>query len=334
MGQSKKSFEDMRREARETAATRLSRKELAQIALLKDAHQEKIVPILEKCPVRTLASGDVLLRAGEACKGIYMVLSGRMRLEDPSQEIPDTQIRAGDCVGEVFLLDKAVVAATVTAAEPTRLLVIDRSAGWALIAASHEIARNWLSLLAERTVFSGTIAGTDVLKTSHPRSKTHDELTGLHNRHWLDAMLPRQMARNTASKTPLALLFVEIDGFADYVIKFGPTAGELARQTAAEILVNNLRPTDSVVCYGTAQYAVVLPESSAANACIVGERVRYAVSKAVALMPDQSVLPSFTVSIGVTEFQAPSSASAFLAVGEAALEMAKAAGGDRVGMRE
>ncbi len=334
MEKSKKKFEEMRREARATAATRLSRKELAQIALLKDAHQEKIVPILESCQVRVLGVGDILVRAGDACKALYLVLSGRLRMQDPSDESPDTQVRAGDCIGEVFLLDKAVVAATVIAADPTRLLVVDRRAAWALIAASHEIARNWISLLAERTAFNGTIAGTEMLKTVHPRTKTYDELTGLNNRHWLDAMLPRQMARNTASKTPLALLFIEIDGFADYVIKYGQDAADIARRTAAEILVNNLRPTDSVVHYGTALYAVVLPESSAANACIVGERVRYAVSKAVALMPDESVLPSFTVSVGVTEFQPEISAQAFLAAGEAALQMARATGGDRVGMRE
>jgi len=333
MDQSKKRFEDMRRQARATAATRLSRKELAQVALLKDAHQERIVPILESCPIQVMNGGDVLLRAGEACKALYIVLSGRLRMHDPAGEMPDTFIRAGDVIGEVFLLDKAVLAATVTVAEPARVLVIDRGSAWALLGASHEIARNWLLLLAERTAFSGTIAGSDALKTSHKRYTTHDEITGLNNRHWLESMLPRQIARNTASKTPLGLLLVEIDAFADYAIKFGQDAADLACRTAAEILVNNLRPTDSVVCYGTALFAVVLPESNAANGCIIAERVRHAVSHATALMPDDSVLPAFTVSIGVTQFDPPAGAAAFLADAEAALHMAKATGGDRVGMQ-
>jgi len=334
MDKSKKKFEDMRREARASAHTRLSRKELAQVSLLKGAHQEKIVPLLQDCSVRVLADGDVLLRAGETCKALYVVLSGELRMRYPAAEIPDTPLRAGDCIGEIFLLDRATIAATISARELTRVLVIDRAAAWALIGASHEIARNWLLLLAERTAFSGTIAGSDALKTSHKRYTTHDEITGLNNRHWLESMLPRQIARNTASKTPLGLLLVEIDAFADYAIKFGQDAADLACRTAAEILVNNLRPTDSVVCYGTALFAVVLPESNAANGCIIAERVRHAVSHATALMPDDSVLPAFTVSIGVTQFDPPAGAAAFLADAEAALHMAKAAGGDRVGMQE
>lgn len=334
MDKSKKKFEEMRREARATAPTRVSRRELAQIKLLKDAHQEKIVPLLNDCPVKVLADGEVLLRAGDACKALYLVLSGRLRLADPSPTVPPTHVRAGDTLGELFLLEKAVVAATVTAIEPTRLLVVDRASAWTLIRTSHEVARNWLSLFAERSHISATIAGSEVLKTSHKRFATYDELTGLNNRAWLESMLPRQIARNTASHTPLGLLLVEIDGFADYVVQFGSIAGDLACRTTAEILVNNVRPTDSIVYYGPAQFAIVLPEAEASNACIIGERVRHAVSHAKALMPDETVMPSFTVSVGVTQFQPSTGAAALLGAGEVALQMAKTAGGDRVGMHE
>lgn len=329
----KKAFADLRQKARESAPTRWSRKELAQIALLKDAHQESIAPILRDCPVRVLASGEVLLRAGEPCPALFMVLSGRLKMEDPSARTPNTVLRAGDSIGELFLLEKAVVAATISAVDAVRLLVIDSNVAWALIRTSHEIARNWLSLFAERTRVSGIIAGGAELKTLHTRETTHDERSGLHNRHWLDSMLPRQIARSSAGDEPLGLLLIEIDGFADYVAQFGQAAGDRAHLAVAQAIVDNVRPTDLTVYYGTAQFAVVLPDSNATNACLIGERVRKAVSQAAARAPGQSAPHPLSVSVGATQFQPSTEASAFLAAADTALQMAKASGGNRIAMQ-
>lgn len=334
MNRAKKTFEAMRREARATAALRVSRRELTQIELLKRAHQESIVPLLQDCPVMVLASGDTLLRAGDACTALYLVVSGQLRMEDPSGTVHETPVRPGDCIGELFLMQKTVVAATISAVEPTRLLVIDRTAAWALIRASHEIARNWLSLIAERSHVSAIIGGSEVVKTAHERYTTHDERTGLNNRRWLESMLPRLTARSLESKVPLGLLLVEIDGFADYVARCGSAAGDHACRIVAETLVKNVRPTDLVACYATAVFAVVLPESNAKNACVVGERVRHAVSRAGTRIPDERASPPVTVSVGATQLQLSADTSAFLARAESALRSAKAAGGDRVGIRE
>lgn len=333
MDESKKTFEGARREARASASARWSRKELAQIALLKDAHQETIAPLLRDCPVRSLANGDVLLRAGEACQALYMILSGRLRMQASSSTNPDMFVRAGDSIGELFLLKDAVVVSTISATEPTRLLVIDRNTAWALIRGSHEIARNWLSLLAERTHVKGVIAGNEELRTVHGHHTAHDERTGLHNRHWLESVLPRQIARSNASHAALGLLLVEIDGLADDFARAGPTAGDQACYAVAQLLVHNFRPTDVVACYGVAQFAVVLPDTNATSACAAGERVRRAVSQAGMVLPSDSASRPLTVSVGVTELQPGTDASAFLAAAEAALQMAKTRGGDRVGMR-
>jgi diguanylate cyclase (GGDEF)-like protein len=330
MSNSEKTFAFLRRRARESAATRWSRKELSQVALFKGAHQESIAPILRDCQVRVLATGDVLLRAGEPCPALYLVLSGRLRMQDPDAIKPDTLVRAGDSLGELVVLEKVVVMPTVSAVEPTRLLAIGRDVAWALIRKSHDIATNWLALLAERTRVSGVVAGGEELTTSHPLHTTHDESTGLFNRRWLDAMLPRQIARSSTGNQPLGLLLVEIDRFADFVARFGQVTGDLAYQAVAQTIVLNVRPTDPVVSYGTAQFAVVLPESDAVGACVVGERMRSAISRAGALAPDQNVLHSLTISVGATELKPFIDASALLATAEGALQLAKNSGGDRV----
>jgi diguanylate cyclase (GGDEF)-like protein len=325
---------DIGRKAPAPTPARWSRKELAQVALLKGAHQESIVPLLRDCPVQSLANGEVLFQPGEPCQALYLVLSGRLRIKRKSSPATETFVRAGDSVGELSLLEDAIVMPTISAAEPTRLLVIHRKVAWALIRSSHEIARNWLALFAERSRLC-VIDGDEELKTSHPRGPTgtNDERTGLHNHDWLNAMLPRQISRSTASNAPLGLLLVEIDRFADYAGRWGQAAEDQARRTVAQTLVDNVRPTDLVACYSTAQFVVVLPDSNATNACLIAERVRRAVNRAALELPDKGGLAFLTVSVGVTELQPSADAPAFLAAAETALTMAKTSGGNRVGMR-
>lgn len=332
MEESKKKFAALRRLARESAPSRWSRKELAQVSLMKGAHQETLAPLLRDCPVKVMANGEILMRAGEPCQALYLVLSGRLQLEDSASTLPPIPIRAGDCIGELFLLEKTMMKGTVMAAEATRLLVIDRNSAWALIRKSHEIARNWLQLLAERTRFSGIIAGDEELKTTHGHQATHDQRTGLHNRAWLDALLPREITRSTTDRAPLGLILAEIDGFAQFAERFGATAADEACRIVAETLGNNLRPTDMIASYGTAQFAIVLPNADIASTCLAGERVRKAVSKAGTLSSDTHT-PTLTISVGATQLQSPADASALLAAAETALQMAKSRGGNRVGMR-
>lgn len=327
MNDSEKTFSFLRRKAREYAATTWSRKELAQVVLLKGAHQETIAPLLRDCPVKLLKSGEVLIPAGELCETLYVVLSGRLQMQDGSS------VRVGDCFGELFLLRRALVSSTVAAAEPTRVLMVNRNTAWVLIRASHEIARNWLSLFADRSDATVTIGGNMEVKTSHGHLETHDERTGLHNRTWLESILPRQMARSVSNGTPLTLLLAEIDDFADYLVQFGTDAGNRLCRVMADALLKNIRPTDLSASYGRAQFAIVLPEADVVDACRVAEHVRQAMSRAASAVSTERDVSLLTVSVGVTQLQPPADAIVFLAAAEAALQMAKTSGGNRVGMR-
>lgn len=300
--------------------------ELARINLLKEADLGAVEALLRACPVRLLQAGETLVSAGDSCPALYLVLSGRLRAQDPASVVPDTLIKAGDSLGELFLLQDAVVAWTISAVERTRVLLIDAKTAWVLVATSHAVARNLLALIAERARLGWTVAASGELRTSYNRHATLDETTGLHNRTWLGSILPRQMTRSAMSNVPLGLLLVEIDGFAGYAEQFGGAAGEHARYAVAQTLINNVRPTDLVACYGSTQFAVVLPEANLDGACLVGERVRHAVSEAVILMSDESILPSITVSIGAAQFQPSMEASAFLEAADGALQTARRSG--------
>lgn len=312
------------------APSSFDERELARVNLFKGADLVALLALLRECRVRLLGPGEALVRAGESCPALYLVLGGRLRAQDPSSTVPDSLIRAGDSLGELFLLQDAVVPWTISAVDGAKVLAIDAKTAWALVAASHAFAQNLLALMAERARVGGNVAAGRELRASYQRHATLDETTGLHNRTWLESILPRQMTRSAMNNEPLGLLLIEIDELADYRTRFGAEAADHARYAVAQTLINNVRPTDLVACYGPAQFAVVLPEAGLDGALHVGERLRGAVSEAVILMSDNSILPSITVSVGAAQLEPSTDAPAFLALAHASLQSAKRTGGNRV----
>ena len=71
------------------------------------------------------AAGQKLLSAGQTCDGLYVVLEGRLQVDD--DVVLSSELLPGDCVGESSLLRPGKVHASVIADEPSRLLFISRS---------------------------------------------------------------------------------------------------------------------------------------------------------------------------------------------------------------
>src|SRR5688500_1123151 len=126
--------------------------ELGKLRLLERVSLLNVRDQIDRCPVRELAEGDVLLSMGEANDVMYMVLAGRMsiHLEGGPTSEPVAFIAAGQSVGELSVLDGSPASAFVVAAEPSRVLAVDRTTFWNLVDASHDFSINLLVLLAQR----------------------------------------------------------------------------------------------------------------------------------------------------------------------------------------
>lgn len=301
---------------------RADRSELMQLRLLDGVDMKAVEGLLKLCPVRQLVTGELLVRAGETCPALYFVLEGRLRVRDPSSAIADSFVEVGDGFGELSLFQWTPSTSTVVALEPTRVIVIDAQAVDSLIAASHALARNMLSLLTERLRSSAaTIGANTQLAANNRRHVTLDDATGLHNRRWFEAVLPRQIMRSSMAHKNLALLLIDIDDFSNYNAQFGYEAGDQALYAVAQTLLGSVRPTDLVARYDASRFAVVLPESDLAGARVVADRIAHAVSEAVVLMADESILPPVTVSIGAAVLEPFSDAPALLQAAQAALQV-------------
>jgi diguanylate cyclase (GGDEF)-like protein len=125
---------------------------------------------------------------------------------------------------------------------------------------------------------------------------TTDRLTGATNRHaFLDAAMA--IHRNSRIfKTPLAVLFLDIDFFKKVNDKYGHAFGDRVLTNLAAIIDSCLRDSDLSCRYGGEEFVVLLSRSDMQAAQIVSCRIMEEVR--ALRFPEQPDF-SFTVSIGV-----------------------------------
>jgi diguanylate cyclase (GGDEF)-like protein len=157
-----------------------------------------------------------------------------------------------------------------------------------------------------------------------------DPLTQLANRRVFDLVLERQWRLMLRHKTPLSLIFVDIDYFKNYNDFYGHQAGdhclfEVARAIASQIK----RPTDLVARYGGEEMIVVLPETAYRGAKLIANRIQNAVRSLQIPHLNSATKPFVTVSLGVAVMAEPNlglNHANLLAIADQALYEAKAQG--------
>ena len=312
-------------------AVKLEAHELEQIGLFKMVSPECIEGVLESCRIRELTRGETLLASGETNRDLYILLSGQLRvhLGMGGDDVIAT-IENGETVGEMSIIDRSPTSAFVVANEDCRLLVMQEEIVWSLVRVSHPAAFNLLSLLTRR------LRGADeVIAEKLQREQTYqhfgnfDALTGLHNRHWFDTVLPRHLRRGSVTNSPFSLLLLDIDFFKNFNDTYGHLCGDMAINTVAGVITDNLRPTETAARYGGDEFVILLPDHDASIAKLVAERLRCKIMNTAVVTPDGG-LPPLTVSIGVAEGKPGEGAAEIIAAGDAALYRAKLDGRNRV----
>ncbi|MHA7599333.1 diguanylate cyclase [Alicycliphilus sp. T452] len=158
-----------------------------------------------------------------------------------------------------------------------------------------------------------------------------DSLTGLANRRAFDLALQREHARRQRTGSPLSVLLVDVDHFKSVNDHYGHATGDDYLRAVAQVLRKTVtRPTDLAARHGGEEFACLLPQTAAGDACRVAERIRQATAR-LALPNALAGGKTLTVSIGVaTLAQGHASAQELLEQADARLYAAKRAGRNRI----
>lgn len=102
-------------------------KSLANVSLFANLEAKYIKGIAQICTERDFTAGEQLMRQGEDGIGLFIILSGRVKIEKTDASGRQVELATngpGDVMGELAVLDGAKRTATVTATEATKCLVL------------------------------------------------------------------------------------------------------------------------------------------------------------------------------------------------------------------
>jgi len=158
-----------------------------------------------------------------------------------------------------------------------------------------------------------------------------DELTGLNNYRFLQQRLDEEIERARRYGKDLSFLMLDVDDFKQYNDAYGHLAGDAALAELASVLRSAVREVDVVARYGGEEFSVILPETDAAGAFVVAEKVREGISRHTFGEEMSETPPQVTVSVGLATY--PTHAfdkESLLREADDALYRAKTSGKNRV----
>lgn len=188
---------------------------------------------------------------------------------------------------------------------------------WIMAVISLAFASFWLVLQGQRALH----AAAQLLKDQ----ASHDPLTGLPNRRYLLDWLGNASARAARSGEPLAVLFLDLDGFSEVNDKLGHDAGDVALVWAADTLKQSVRKADFVARLGGDEFVVVTSGQTVAQAEILAQCLIDAMVKGKPDLPVEPGVIGASIGIAVQPVHAGTS-TALLKEADTAMYLAKQAG--------
>jgi two-component system cell cycle response regulator len=158
-----------------------------------------------------------------------------------------------------------------------------------------------------------------------------DGLTGLHNRRYLERHLATLVQQAVARQKPLSLLILDIDHFKSINDRHGHLVGDDVLREFSRRVRKAVRGIDLTSRMGGEEFVVAMPDTDAALALLVGERLRQRICGDPFLTGEGGESIDVTVSIGLASLEsADDTPEALLKRADAALYKAKRAGRNRV----
>ncbi|MBN9440880.1 PleD family two-component system response regulator [Bosea sp. (in: a-proteobacteria)] len=158
-----------------------------------------------------------------------------------------------------------------------------------------------------------------------------DQLTGLHNRRFMDTRLVAMFDESALRARALSVLVLDVDHFKAVNDSWGHDAGDEVLKEFADRVRACTRGIDLVARMGGEEVVVVLPDTGPKAAYAVAERIREKVENTPFAIYANSRDITVTVSIGVASRKAGDASSAdIMKRADDALYRAKAGGRNRV----
>ena len=147
----------------------------------------------------------------------------------------------------------------------------------------------------------------NMLKIKELRDKlktlsTTDELTGLHNRKYMQERLEQEISRARRYGTKLSCLLFDLDFFKVVNDIYGYEWGDVLLRSIADKLKQLIRKEDILTRYGDEEFLLILPNTSEENAFLFAERFRKDIERMEFIPAGEEERHPITISGGIATY--------------------------------
>lgn len=137
------------------------------------------------------------------------------------------------------------------------------------------------------------------LETRLTHLANSDLLTGLPTRRVFEGMVAKEWSRARRYRLPLSCVIFDIDYFKRINDVHGHASGDQVLREVGRIFADSVRKSDIICRYGGEEFCAMLPETTAAQACVWAENLRKRVAETEIIL--DSAVVNVTTSFGVAE---------------------------------
>jgi diguanylate cyclase (GGDEF)-like protein len=159
---------------------------------------------------------------------------------------------------------------------------------------------------------------------------TYDALTDIMNRRAFLQSAESAFRLSQIQRSPLALIFIDLDFFKSVNDTHGHAAGDLVLRSAAVILNNSKRKSDLVARFGGEEFILLLPGTELAGALYLAEQLRLAFKKDELHFSGKLIRYGASLGVACLDQGDPADLEKLIKQADQALYEAKASGRDKV----
>ena len=211
------------------------------------------------------------------------------------------------------------------------LTVEAEAVGVLQVACERAVDRSGVALLQELArALSVAVRNAETFERTRRLTFT-DDLTALYNSRFMALYLDRELKRCRRMKSPLSLLFLDLDGFKEVNDTHGHLAGSRTLVEVGAVLEETVRDADILIRYGGDEFVILFPETPLSGGMVIAERIRQVIGNTKFLLEAMEIEARVTASIGIAAY--PESADdvrSLITSADRAMYEAKALGKNRV----
>jgi diguanylate cyclase (GGDEF)-like protein len=255
---------------------------------------------------RICQPGEIIIREKEPGDLFYIIRSGHtVVIKGDFQNPAILDFRStGDPIGEMALLENLPRSATVIALDTVSLWSLSRETFYIFLRENPLFSISLMNMLSARVRKSdeermrGYAREKEqvVILETLSKQATHDPLTGLFNRRYLDQILYGEIAHAMQSGSLVGIIMADVDYFKRINDRHGHKAGDLLLQALGNLMKSCVRSADIVCRYGGEEFVIVMPGASEPTVSRCAEEIRGKFQTLRLTFEDQEI--QATISLG------------------------------------